>query len=217
VISHFFDSWSRQLAIKLDAWLIAKGYVPERQQVRDENEHNGRIIVITGEMFSGKTEELIRLVRRNVFAKVSFATFKPRRDTRESGLVKCRNGHHLEAIEVGDSKEILRHIVAHPEIRVVGVDEAQFFDEGIVEVLRTLADIRHITVIVAGLDMDFEGKPFGPVPGLMAIASEVRKVHAVCVECGRTAAYSRRKVPDTAQIVVGYDGYEAVCRAHRSF
>lgn len=183
-------------------------------------ERNGRIVVIAGEMFSGKTEELIRLLRRNIFACIPFVAFKPQRDTRVKRAVKCRNGQTLEAIEVSSSTEILDFVDTHPEIQVVGIDEAQFFgpDDPVVEIVRELADKRRIVVFIAGLDMDFAGRPFGHMPQLMAIASEVRKVHAVCVECGRTATYSRRALSaGTEQVVVGDSPYEAVCRRHRSF
>lgn len=190
----------------------------EDKMIEDGRERNGRIVVITGEMFSGKTEELIRLLRRNIYAHVPFAAFKPEKDTRVGKAVKCRNGQTLEAQGVASSVEILEYVEAHPETRVIGVDEAQFFgpDDPIVEVVRGLADRQHLVVFIAGLDMDFTGKPFGHMPALMAIATEVRKIHAVCVECGRTAAYSRRaKEAGADQIVVGDSEYVAVCRRHR--
>jgi len=212
----------RVLANQLVAELILRGFVTEYPPARDIRERNGRIHVIAGEMFSGKSEELIRLLRRNIFAKIGFVVFKPARDNRTEN-VWCRNGHELEAIKVHSSREILEYIVAHPEVRVIGIDEAQFFemDDLVVEVVRTLADKYHIVVFVAGLDMTFEGVPFNNMPFLMAIATEVHKVHAVCVECGRTATYSRRN-PELGSEQIAVDNlkqerYQAVCRRHRPF
>jgi len=212
---------AQNLANKLVVHLLMRGLITEYPAERHENERNGRIIVIAGEMFSGKTDELIRLIRRNVYAKVPFVVFKPAKDSRTAN-VWCRNGHELESIPVKSSLEILEYVAAHPEIKVVGIDEAQFFgmDDPIVEVVRTLADKFHIVVFVAGLDMMFDGRPFNQMPFLMAAATEVHKVHAVCVVCGRTAAYSRRKVASTDEVLVddiGNEQYEAVCRRHRPF
>lgn len=217
MIPWFLKRQLGRLATEITKWFILEGLIPDQHPPHNERSRNGRIIVIAGEMFSGKTEELIRLLRRNKFARIPYTVFKPKSDTRETAKVKCRNGHDEDSVEVTRSIEILEYLTAHPEIQVVGIDEAQFFDQGIIEVVRHLADKASIVVFVAGLDMTFDGKPFGPMPDLMAIATEVRKVHAVCVECGRTATYSRRKTQGTGRIEVGYNNYEAVCRSHRPF
>ncbi len=161
-------------------------------------------------MFSGKTEELIRRMKRAQFARLEVEIFKPRVDTR----------YHEEDIISHDSNAIPSSPVPHSSAilllsamtRVVGIDEAQFFDDGLVEVCNTLAN-RGIRVIVAGLDMDYQGKPFGPIPALMAIAEHVTKVHAVCVQCGSPANYSFRTVPDEKQVLLGErESYEPRCR-----
>ncbi len=150
----------------------------------------GRIEVICGSMFSGKTEELIRRLKRLKYANQSFKVFKPEIDTRnKKNLIKSHGKIEIEAETVSNAKEILDLSV---DVDVVGIDEAQFFSEDLVDVCNTLAN-GGTRVIVAGLDMDFSGKPFGPMPNLMAIAEEVVKVHAVCSETGQPALYSYRK------------------------
>ncbi len=161
-------------------------------------------------MFSGKTEELIRRLRRAQFARQKIEIYKPAVDTRYSkDKVVSHDSHKVPSIVVKNAQEILSSL-DNPQ--VVGIDEAQFFDEGIVEVCTQLAE-RGIRVIVAGLDMDFEGKPFGPMPALLAVAEEVTKVHAVCVRCGDLAYVSHRTVGDTHQVLLGEKGeYEPLCR-----
>ncbi len=141
----------------------------------------GCIEVICGSMFSGKTEELIRRIRRAKFANLRIEIFKPTIDTRYSeDDVVSHDFHKIPCHSVKDPKEMLN---VGPDVQVVGIDEAQFYDMSLVDVAQELAD-RGIRVIIAGLDTDFLGKPFGPMPYLMAVAEEVRKVHAICVRCG---------------------------------
>jgi thymidine kinase len=174
------------------------------------NEIGGSIEVVCGSMFSGKTEELIRRVNRARIAKVNVEIFSPVADTRydKSALVS----HNLNSIPskaVSKATEILP-LAAH--IQVVGIDEAQFFDEELPEVVQALAN-SGVRVIVAGLDMDFKGRPFGTMPQLMAMADSVTKLHAVCVKCGQQAMYSYRLVPNESQILLGEkESYEARCR-----
>ncbi|TSD67767.1 thymidine kinase [Inquilinus sp. KBS0705] len=174
------------------------------------NEVGGSIEVICGSMFSGKTEELIRRVNRARIAKVNVEIFSPVADTRydKSALVS----HNLNSIPskaIANPAEILS---LADDIQVVGIDEAQFFDDTLPEVCLTLAD-KCIRVIVAGLDMDFKGRPFGPIPVLMAIADSVTKLHAVCVKCGKPALHSYRLVPNESRILLGEkESYEARCR-----
>jgi thymidine kinase len=175
--------------------------------------------VITGSMFSGKTEELIRRLRRALYARRSVQVFKHALETR-SDLTEIRshNGVPHEAGAVSTSEELLESI--KPETDVVAVEEAQFFDEGIVDACRSLADSGY-QVIVAGLDMDFRGRPFGPMPDLLAEADEVVKLRAICAICGRDASRSQRLIdgkpaPASAPtIFVGaQETYEARCRQH---
>jgi thymidine kinase len=170
----------------------------------------GWIEVICGSMFSGKTEELIRRMRRAVFANQRVEIFKPQIDVRYSvDEVVSHNSNSIPSTPVESSAQIL---LMATNVDVVGIDEAQFFDEGIVEVCMTLAD-RGIRVIVAGLDMDYLGKPFGPMPDLMATAEYVTKVHAICVRCGNLAHHSHRLTADSALVMLGEkDTYEPICR-----
>ena len=177
----------------------------------------GSLTVITGSMFSGKTEELIRRLRRALYARRSVLVFKHALDTR-SDLTEIRshNGVPHEAIAVSKSGELLEGV--EPETDVVAVEEAQFFDEGIVDACRRLADSGY-GVIVAGLDMDFRGEPFGPMPMLLAEADEVVKLRAICARCGRDASRSQRLIdgkpaPASAPtILVGaQETNEARCR-----
>jgi thymidine kinase len=179
----------------------------------------GSLTVITGSMFSGKTEELIRRLRRSLYARRSVQVFKHALETR-SDLTEIRshNGIPHEAGAVSTSEELLESI--KPETDVVAVEEAQFFDEGIVDACRSLADSGY-QVIVAGLDMDFRGRPFGPMPDLLAEADEVVKLRAICAICGRDASRSQRLIdgkpaPASAPtILVGaQETYEARCRQH---
>jgi len=171
---------------------------------------SGWIEVITGSMFSGKTEELIRRLKRANFANLKVEIFKPVIDTRysESKVVS----HDLNAIVSTQVESASNISLIANNVDVVGIDEAQFFDNGLVEVCNRLAD-SGIRVIVAGLDMDFKGNPFGPVPALISIAEYVTKVHAICMRCGNLAHYSYRK-SDTDKIVLlgEKDIYEALCR-----
>ena len=157
----------------------------------------GWIEVVCGSMFSGKTEELIRRLKRAKFAHQRVEIFKPRIDVRYSEE------------EVVSPQNIL---LMTADVDVVGIDEAQFFDESIVDVCRRLAN-NGVRVIVAGLDMDYTGKPFGPMPALMATAEYVTKVHAICVRCGNLAHHSHRLTSDEKQVMLGaQDSYEPICR-----
>ena len=170
----------------------------------------GRVEVICGSMFSGKTEELIRRMKRAKFARQKVEIFKPTIDVRYSEEeVVSHEGNSILSTPVDSSASIL---LMGQESDVVGIDEAQFFDEHIVEVCNELAN-RGIRVIVAGLDLDFKGNPFGPMPALCAIADEVTKVHAICVRCGALAYVSHRIVAGEKQVLLGEKmEYEPLCR-----
>ena len=170
----------------------------------------GRIEVVCGSMFSGKTEELIRRMRRAEFAKQKVEIFKPAIDTRYSEEdVVSHDRHAIPSTPIDSSASIL---LLSSDIDVVGIDEAQFFDMGIVDVCKQLAE-RGIRVIVAGLDMDFKGIPFGPMPALMAVAEDVYKTHAICVHCGDLAYVSHRLVASDKRVLLGEtDSYEPLCR-----
>lgn len=172
--------------------------------------YRGSIEVICGSMFSGKTEELIRRLKRADIAKLKVEIFKPATDVRyDDNAVVSHDQHAVQSTAVENSSSIL---FLNADTQVVGIDEAQFFDEGLPDVCNKLA-AKGIRVIVAGLDMDFTGKPFGPMPALMCIAELVTKVHAVCVCCGSPAMYSFRKVADDATILLGEkESYEPRCR-----
>lgn len=176
-----------------------------------ETRRRGRIEVICGSMFSGKTEELIRRLKRAKFARQRVEIFKPAIDTRYSeGDVVSHDSHSIASTPIDASASIL---LFTSEIDVVGIDEAQFFDEGLVEVCNELAN-NGIRVIIAGLDMDYRGVPFGPMPALCAIADEVSKVHAICVKCGSLASFSHRTVKNDKQVMLGEtQEYEPLCRA----
>ncbi len=170
----------------------------------------GCIEVICGSMFSGKTEELIRRLKRAQFAKQKIEIFKPTVDKRYSDLDVV--SHDLHKIPCTPIKDPARMLNVATDVEVVGVDEAQFFDESLIQVCQTLAN-RGIRVIVAGLDTDYLGKPFGPIPGLMAIAEDVQKVHAICVRCGNLANHSHRLSRSKKLVVLGEkDVYEPLCR-----
>jgi thymidine kinase len=173
-------------------------------------ELNGSIEVICGSMFSGKTEELIRRLRRALIAKQNVEIFKPKTDTRydENSVVS----HDLNSIQSTPVENAASILLLSSNTEVVGIDEAQFFDDELPDVCNTLAN-RGIRVIIAGLDMDFQGKPFGPMPVLMSIAEVVDKVHAVCLQCGGPATYSYRTVPSESKILLGEkESYEPRCR-----
>lgn len=170
----------------------------------------GRIEVVCGSMFSGKTEELIRRMKRAKFAKQKVEIFKPSLDTRYSEVdVVSHDQHSIPSTPVDNSSTIA---LLSSDIDVVGIDEAQFLDDGLVDVCNDLAN-RGVRVIVAGLDMDFKGKPFGPIPALCAIADEVTKVHAICVKCGALAYVSHRLVANDKRVLLGEQAeYEPLCR-----
>ena len=171
----------------------------------------GSIEVITGSMFSGKTEELIRRLRRAQFAGLRVEIFKPSLDRRYSDTrVVSHDDKSIISTPVDNASSIL---LLAGDVEVVGIDEAQFFDNTIVEVCNSLAD-NGIRVVVAGLDMDFMGKPFGPIPALLAIAEYVTKVHAICMRCGNLAQFSFRKSDEEQIVVLGEkDKYEPLCRS----
>ena len=170
----------------------------------------GWIEVICGSMFSGKTEALIRRLKRVRIANLKVEIFKPAVDTRyDEGSITSHDENKSMSTPIENSQQIL---LLAQEVDVVGIDEAQFFDEELPNVCNILAN-RGVRVIVAGLDMDFKGKPFGPMPALMAIAESVTKVHAVCVKCGNPALYSYRLVANPDTVLLGEkESYEPRCR-----
>lgn len=172
--------------------------------------NRGRIEVICGSMFSGKTEELIRRLKRAQFAKQKVEIFKPSIDKRYDDVkVVSHDANSIHSTPVDSSANIL--LLAN-EVDVVGIDEAQFFDEGLTNVCIELAN-SGIRVIIAGLDMDYKGKPFGPVPALMAVAEDVTKVHAVCLNCGDPANHSHRITSESEQVLLGETNkYLPLCR-----
>jgi len=181
--------------------------------------HDGSLEVICGSMFCGKTEELIRRLRRARIAKQQVQVFKPVIDNRyEQMKVTSHSGLDVDAIPVGSSEEVLAKL--DPDTTTVGIDEAQFFDDGIVEVVEGLAN-HGLRVIVTGLDRDFRGEPFGCMPELMARAEKVDKLRAICMVCGEDASRTQRLVNgeparyDDPIVVVGaQEMYEARCRMH---
>ncbi|OFY40547.1 MAG: thymidine kinase [Bacteroidetes bacterium RBG_13_44_24] len=170
----------------------------------------GSIEVITGSMFSGKTEELIRRLRRAQFAGLKVEIFKPSLDKRYSeSRVVSHDEKSILSTPVDNASAIL---LLAGDVNVVGIDEAQFFDTTIIDVCNKLAD-KGIRIVIAGLDMDFMGNPFGPIPGLLTIAEYVTKVHAICMRCGNLAHYSFRKSEEEQVVVLGEkDKYEPLCR-----
>ncbi len=180
---------------------------------------SGSIEVICGSMFSGKTEELIRRLRRAQIARQKIQVFKPAIDLRYTDkAIASHNGLQENAIPVNDSAELLAHLDATAD--VIAIDEVQFFDTAIVGVCNTLAD-QGKRVICAGLDMDFRGVPFGPIPQLLAIAERVEKLQAICVVCGAAASRTQRLIAgqpaysdDPVVLVGASEVYEARCRAH---
>lgn len=177
-----------------------------------EAHHNGRIEVIAGSMFSGKTEELIRRVKRALFARQVIQAFKPRIDDRyDKSRIVSHGAIAIDAVAVGTSESLLRRVENNTQ--VVAIDEAQFFDRGVVDVSEKLANDGR-RVILAGLDQDYLGRPFSPMPELMAIAEEVTKVRAVCTVCAAPASRSQRLYDESGTVLVGgSDKYEARCRA----
>ena len=175
-----------------------------------KGERRGWIEVICGSMFSGKTEELIRRLKRAKIAKQNVEIFKPHIDDRYHAVnVVSHDSNFIHSTPVNSSSQILKLI---KKVDVVGIDEAQFFDDNLPAVCDTLA-ARGIRVIAAGLDMDYLGKPFGPMPHLMAIAEYVSKVHAICMKCGSLANHSHRTVENSARILVGeQESYMPLCR-----
>ena len=170
----------------------------------------GRIEVVCGSMFSGKTEELIRRLRRAKFARQRVEIYKPAIDKRYSEEeVVSHDSNAIMSTPIDSSAQIM---LLSSDIDVVGIDEAQFFDDGLVDVCNELAN-RGVRVIVAGLDMDYKGVPFGPIPALCAIADDVQKVHAICVKCGALAYVSHRKVHGDKRVMIGeMQEYEPLCR-----
>ena len=170
----------------------------------------GSIEVICGSMFSGKTEELIRRMKRAQFAKQKVEIYKPCVDVRYSeDKVVSHDFHSIPSTPIDSPAKMLE---LSSDVEVVGVDEAQFFDSSIVEVVQTLAN-KGIRVIIAGLDTDFLGKPFGPMPALMAVAEDIQKVHAICVRCGSPANHSHRLSKSEELVLLGEkDEYEPLCR-----
>ena len=181
--------------------------------------HHGLVEVITGSMFCGKTDELIRRLRRATIARQNVQVFKPVIDNRYAvEKVISHAGSDYEAVPIESASEILKRI--SPETTVVGIDEVQFFDAEVVALVQKLAD-KGVRVIVAGLDTDFRGEPFGCMPNLMAIAERVDKLHAICMVCGEPASRTQRLVngkparyDDPVVIVGAAEMYEARCRLH---
>lgn len=181
--------------------------------------HTGSLEVIAGSMFSGKTEEMIRRLRRASIAKQKVQVFKPAIDNRyEDTKVTSHAGHDFDARPIDLSTEILEEL--EEDVTVVAIDEAQFFDDEITAVVRELAN-QGIRVIVGGLDLNFRGEPFGPMPTLLAMAERVHKLHAICMVCGEPASRTQRLVDgqpahyDDPIVIVGADElYEARCREH---
>jgi len=178
----------------------------------NNGERSGWIEVICGSMFSGKTEELIRRLKRARIAKQKVEIFKPKIDTRyDEEDVVSHDANSIRSTPVDSSNQIL--LMAN-DFDVVGIDEAQFFDEELAAVCNTLAN-NGVRVIVAGLDMDYLGKPFGPIPSLLATAEYVTKVHAICPYCGDLANYTHRTVDQDGQVMLGEaEAYEPLCRKH---
>lgn len=175
-----------------------------------ERRRRGRIEIICGSMFSGKTEELIRRMKRAQFAKQRVEIFKSSIDTRYSEEnVVSHDQNTIRSTPIDSSGNIL---LLASDIDVVGIDEAQFLDNGLMDVCNQLAN-NGVRVIVAGLDMDYKGVPFGPIPALCAVADEVTKVHAICVKCGALAYVSHRLIADDHRVMLGeQQEYEPLCR-----
>jgi thymidine kinase len=183
-----------------------------------KGQRSGWIEVICGSMFSGKTEELIRRLKRAKIANQKVEIFKPRIDTRYDKMkVVSHDANAILATPIENSVKLLEYTVREDSygegVDVIGIDEAQFFDEDLPEVCQKLA-LKGIRVIIAGLDMDYKGVPFGPVPNLLAVAEYITKVHAICTHCGNLATHSYRKVADGQRVMLGEkDTYEPRCRS----
>jgi thymidine kinase len=177
----------------------------------DRQKKTGSIEVITGSMFSGKTEELIRRLKRAKIARLKVEIFKPAIDTRYSAAeVVSHDENSILSTPVESSGNIM---LLTGDVDVIGIDEAQFFDNGLIGASISLANMG-IRVIIAGLDMDFKGKPFGPIPGLMAVADHITKVHAICMRCGDVAQFSHRLSKTEKLVLLGEkDEYEPLCRS----
>jgi len=180
------------------------------EKTKGDAERRGSIEIITGSMFSGKTEELMRRLRRARFAGLVTEIFKPSVDKRYSETrIVSHDDNSIVSTPVDSPSAIL---LLAGNVDVAGIDEAQFFDNSLVEVCRQLAD-NGVRVVVAGLDIDFMGNPFGPIPALLAVAEYVTKVHAICVRCGNLAHYSFRKSKDEQVVLIGEGNiYEPLCR-----
>jgi thymidine kinase len=174
------------------------------------SQRSGWIEVICGSMFSGKTEELIRRLKRAKIANQKIQIFKPSKDTRyDDTNVVSHDYNVVDSVPIESSLQIFDHV---KDINVIGIDEAQFFDDKLPDVCQKLA-ITGIRVIIAGLDMDFKGRPFGPMPNLLAVAEYITKVHAICPHCGNLATHSYRLSNEQATVVLGEkDKYEPRCR-----
>lgn len=177
----------------------------------DRQKKSGSIEVIAGSMFSGKTEELIRRLKRAKIARLNVEIFKPAMDTRYSAAeVVSHDENSIHSTPVESSGNIM---LLTGDVDVIGIDEAQFFDAGLIDVSVSLANMG-IRVIIAGLDMDFKGKPFGPIPGLMAVADHITKVHAICMRCGDVAQFSHRLSGADKLVLLGEKNeYEPLCRS----
>lgn len=184
-----------------------------------ETYHSGWIECITGSMFSGKSEELIRRLRRGIYAKQKVVVFKPAIDDRyEKEKIVSHNGNAIEAINISTAREIMMQDLTN--VDVIGIDEVQFFDDEIVHIVEHLS-AEGYRVIVAGLDMDFRGEPFEPMPNLMAVSEQVTKLQAVCAVCGSSSSRTQRlingepaKADDPIILVGANESYEPRCRAH---
>ena len=175
-----------------------------------KGQRSGWIEVICGSMFSGKTEELIRRLKRAKIANQKVEIFKPKVDTRyDEASVVSHDANSILSTPISHSTKMLGLVES---VNVIGIDEAQFFDQQLPEVCQSLA-LKGIRVIVAGLDMDYQGKPFGPMPNLLAVAEYITKVHAICQHCGNLATHSYRLAAEEGQVVLGEkDTYEPRCR-----
>ena len=185
----------------------------------NETYHYGWIECITGSMFSGKSEELIRRLRRGLYAKQKVVVFKPAIDDRyHKDKIVSHNGNAIEAINISTAAEIYKHDLTNFDI--IAIDEVQFFENNIVHIVEELAEKGH-RVITAGLDMDFRGEPFEPIPHLLAVSEEVTKLQAVCAVCGSSSSRTQRlidgnpaKIDDPVILVGANESYEPRCRAH---
>jgi thymidine kinase len=177
----------------------------------DQQKKTGSIEVIAGSMFSGKTEELIRRLKRAKIARLKVEIFKPAIDKRYSAVeVVSHDENSIQSTPVESSGNIM---LMTSDVDVIGIDEGQFFDSGLINVCIALANMG-VRVIIAGLDMDFKGNPFGPIPGLMAVADHVTKVHAICMRCGDVAQFSHRFSKADKLVLLGEkDEYEPLCRS----